>query len=33
MLHSIIHAIFARVIWGELDNLLIDPAPGTGDGS
>src|SRR5215813_4871574 len=31
MLHSIITQFLRTVIWGDLDYLLIDPPPGTGD--
>jgi ATP-binding protein involved in chromosome partitioning len=31
MLHSVIRQFFHDVIWGELDYLLIDMPPGTGD--
>ena len=31
MLHSVISQLFTEVIWGELDYLIVDLPPGTGD--
>jgi ATP-binding protein involved in chromosome partitioning len=32
MLHQVIQQFVRRVVWGELDYLIIDLPPGTGDG-